>query len=268
MPRQPSRVFALASRLTDPHLEIEPIDLEAEPSPPSRETPAEVGRRLADASFPLAHRVNHRKLEAIIRKKISRRVRLPRARASMRIKFQVDLAPLGGVTKMCEDAGLTLEEGPRRKGRRILRTWKTAGPKATALFRQLNKAHPLGWGGGKLVAPGKDSVKKVVRVMTLLAPPLTVEHFINQDEETATITAYLVTYNEEGRLGLPPNHKEIWGPWAAATEMQLKKYAKKMLGDMFVEQMAISQTFLKNLGPQYASSESEMSESEMSEAEE
>ena len=41
-----------------------------------------------------------------------------------------------------------------------------------------------------------------------------------------------------------------------------------MLGDMFVEQMAISQTFLKNLGPQYASSESEMSESEMSEAEE
>ena len=38
-----------------------------------------------------------------------------------------------------------------------------------------------------------------------------------------------------------------------------------MLGDMFVEGHAISQTFLKNLGPQYASSESELSESESEE---
>ena len=42
----------------------------------------------------------------------------------------------------------------------------------------------------------------------------------------------------------------------------MKKYAKKMLGEMFVEGMDISQTFKKNLGTQYASSESEMSEEE------
>ena len=147
-----------------------------------------------------------------------------------------------------------------------VRKWKASGPAATARFAQLNKAHPLGWGGAKLTAAPKGAKKRLSRVMTLLAPPLTVEHSINKDEETARIKAQLVTFNEEGRLGLPPDHEEIWGAAAAATEAALTKYGKRMLGDMFVEGMAISGTFLKKLGPQYASSESELSESEGSDS--
>eukprot|EP00966_Prymnesium_polylepis_P271086 6262669-Prymnesium_polylepis.1 len=78
-----------------------------------------MGRRLAEVAFPLAHRMSQRKIEAAVRKRISARVRLPRAQSSMKIEFMIDLAPLGGVAKMCEDAGLQLTEGPR--GRRAAR---------------------------------------------------------------------------------------------------------------------------------------------------
>ena len=222
-----------------------------------------------------------------MRSKISACVKLPRAQASMRIKFKLGLAPLGGIQRMCLDAGLTLQGKPTVRGagkmRRNVRLWKTDGPAATCRFAQLQKAHPLGWEGGKLTAPAKDATKKVrpmppepantrppppstfrhhacilaylhtcilaylhtcilaylhtdigthartqvSRVMTLLAPPLSVEHSINEDVETATIKAQLVTYNEQGRLGLPPKHEEIWAGAAAATERALTKYAKK-----------------------------------------
>jgi hypothetical protein len=96
--------------------------------------------------------------------------------------------------------------------------------------------------------------------MTLLAPPLKVEHKVSKDEDTMVISAYLVTYNEKGMIGLPPGHEKIWGAATTATENQLKKCAaKRMLGDMFVEGLPISQTFLKQLGPQFADSDPEWS---------
>ena len=213
-----------------------------------------MGERLAREAFPTSYRIDKRKLEGTVRKLISNRVRLPRAQASMRISFKLDLAPLAGVKAMCEEAGLQLIEGPRRCGSSTKRVWRADGPAATSRFAQLNKAHPMGWGGGKLAGPAKADRRQRARVMTLLAPPLTVEQKTSKDEETATIKAYLVTYNQEGRLGLPPRHEEIWGDAAASTSKALTKYAKRMLGEMFCELLPIRQTFLKNLGPQYCSS--------------
>ena len=195
------------------------------------ETPAQAGRRQAMECFPERYSISKLKLEKLVRKKISARVKLPRSQASMRIKFTIDLAPLQGISTMCSEAGLALTE-QKRSGSCNLRVWQTNGPAATSRFAQLDKAHPMGWGGAKLTAPGKDAAKKVSRVMTLLAPPLRVEHRMSKEVETATIKGYLVTYNEEGRLGLPPRHEEIWGDAAAATQKQLTKYAKRMLGDM------------------------------------
>jgi len=233
------------------------------PKPPPKETPAKAIRRLADV--PDRYWVSKRKVEALVRKKVSARVRLPRAKASMRIKFNLDLAPLAGIQAMCEEAGLELTQWPRRCGSTMKRVWKAAGPAATARFAQLNKAHPLGWGGAKLTAAPKASKRKVSRAMALLAPPLQVEHRVSQDQESATISAYLVTYNEEGTLGMPSEHEKIWGDATEATERALKKYAKRMLGEMFVEQLPVSQTFMRNLGTQYYDSCDEDSDSNWSE---
>ena len=79
------------------------------PKPPPKETPAKAFRRLADV--PDRYWVSKRKVEALVRKKVSARVRLPRAKASMRIKFNLDLAPLAGIQAMCEEAGLELTQG-------------------------------------------------------------------------------------------------------------------------------------------------------------
>ena len=225
-----------------------------------QETSAQRGQRLADAFLAPSCRIELQKYEKIVRRLISARVQLPRAKASMRISFKMDVAPLEATRKMCETAGLELVDGPRRVGANNFRKWKAAGPAATSRFAQLDKSHPLGFGGAKLKPPGKETRRKRCRVMTLLAPPLTVEHKISKDREEATIKAYLVTYNEEDRLGLPPHPEKIWGDAAKDTERQLKKYAKKMLGEMFVEGKPVSQTFLRNLGPQFYDSEEEASD--------
>jgi hypothetical protein len=230
---------------------VEGVD---EPPAVPKETPAQMGQRLADEAFPTHYKITKRKIEKMVRKKIAARVRLPRASASMRIKFKLDLAPQLGIKAMCEEAGLVMKEGPMRCGSTMKRVWKADGPAATARFAQLNKEHPLGWGGAKLGAAPKGAKRKVSRVMTLLAPPLEVDHRTSSDEETATISAYLVTYNESGQLGLPPNHTKIWGEATEATTRLLTKYAKKMLGEMFIDLKPVSQTFLRNLGRQYASS--------------
>ena len=229
---------------------VEGVD---EPPAAPKETPAQMGQRLADEAFPTHYKITKRKIEKMVRKKIAARVRLPRASASMRIKFKLDLAPQLGIKAMCEEAGLVMKEGPMRCGSTMKRVWKADGPAATARFAQLNKEHPLGWGGAKLGAAPKGAKRKVSRVMTLLAPPLEVDHRTSSDEETATISAYLVTYNNEsGQLGLPPNHTKIWGEATEATKRLLTKYAKKMLGKMFIDLKPVSQTFLRNLGTQYA----------------
>ena len=134
------------------------------------------GQRLADEAFPTHYKITKRKIEKMVRKKIAARVRLPRASASMRIKFKLDLAPQLGIKAMCEEAGLVMKEGPMRCGSTMKRVWKADGPAATARFAQLNKEHPLGWGGAKLGAAPKGAKRKVSRVMTLLAPPLEVDH--------------------------------------------------------------------------------------------
>ena len=59
--------------------------------------------------------------------------------------------------------------------------------------------------------------------MTLLAPPLKVTHRLAPDEESVTITAHLVTYNEEGTLTVPPNAERIWGDAHDATRRVLEK---------------------------------------------
>ena len=143
-------------------------------------------------AFPERYSISKLKLEKVIRKKISARVKLPRAAASMKVKFTIDLAPLQGISSLCSEAGLVLSE-QKRVGRCNLRVWQASGPAATCRFAQLDKAHPLGWGGAKLTAPRKEAAKKVSRVMTLLAPPLRVEHRMSMEVETATISAYLVT---------------------------------------------------------------------------
>ena len=239
------------------------IELQAVPAAaePPKESPAAMGLRLADAAFPLWHRVTQRKFEKLVRKKVASRVRLPRAAESMQIKFKLDLAPLQAVKKMCEDAGMQLINGPRRSGGSTRRTWKAAGPSSTAKFAQLDRAHALGFGGAKLKGPSKDDSRKRCRAMALLAPPLTVEHTTDQDREEAVIKAYLVTYNQEGELGLPPKHEEIcWGDAAMSTERLPKKYAKKMLDEMGARGLALSQTFLKQLGGGFCSSGDETSE--------
>ena len=95
----------------------------------------------------------------------------------------------------------------------------------------------LGWGGGKLKGPGKAARNPVARVLSLLAPPVTVQSFVSPDEEWATFDGYLVTFNEAGSMTKPPNHETLWGgaEAAIATEKTLKKYAKRTLGGMFVE---------------------------------
>ena len=50
----------------------------------------------------------------------------------------------------------------------------------------------------------KGAKKKVSRVMTLLAPPLTVEHRMTPHEESVMISGCLVTYNEGGSMTVPP----------------------------------------------------------------
>ena len=77
----------------------------------------------------------------------------------------------------------------RGKGNR--RTWKADGPAATARFASLGCTHKLAWGGAKPMAPSKGAMKNVCRVMTLLAPPLTITHRTTEDEETATIKTYV-----------------------------------------------------------------------------
>jgi hypothetical protein len=90
------------------------------------------------------------------------------------------------------------------KGQARIRKWTTSGPSSAAAFASLDSTHPLAWGGEKLTRPAKGVKKKVSRVMTLLAPPLTVEHRMTRDEESTTITGYLVTYNQEGTMTVPP----------------------------------------------------------------
>ena len=103
--------FSFAACPVDDALEmlVEGVD---EPPAVPKETPAQMGQRLADEAFPTHYKITKRKIEKMVRKKIAARVRLPRASASMRIKFKLDLAPQLGIKAMCEEAGLLLN----RKG--------------------------------------------------------------------------------------------------------------------------------------------------------
>ena len=224
------------------------------------ETPGQAGRRLAQAVLPKTYSILAKKVKKTIVKRLAAHVLLPRAMGSMHFKFKMDLVPLKGLMEMCEEAGLARQPVVRRGGfSKITRSWKTDGPAATARFASLQQTgHSLAWGGGKLKRPEKGAKRAVSRVMTLMAPPLTVTHTTTDDEESATFEGYLVTYNEAGEMTLPPNHQELWGNATEATKRVLTKYAKRTLGDMFVNLLPVSQTFKKRLsGTQYASSESE-----------
>jgi len=222
------------------------------------ETPAQLGRRLAQAALPKTYAVTANKVRKTVAKRLAAHVLLPRAQGSMHFKFKLDLMPMLGLKEMAEKAGLDVQPVKRMGGlRKIVRTWKAVGPSATAKFCALQDAHRLAWGGAKLKAPAKAATRPVARVMTLVAPPLTVTSTVTNDEESATLEGYLVTFNEKGEMTFPPKHEELWGEATDATKRVLKKYAKRMLGDMYVEGMPVSQTFKKTLGRQYASSESE-----------
>ena len=220
------------------------------------ETPEECGQRLADESFAPSYRITASRLKKTIRKALGRRVMLPRERGSMKVRAKIDLTPLQGIRAMAENAGLTAAPFVRR-GQIQRRKWETQGPKATAAFASLQGVHPLAWGGAKLKKWEKGSTRQVCRVMTLLAPPLTVVHVRTPEEESTTVSGYLITYHEDGTLTLPPNPEKIWGDAHESTATILKKYAKKQLGDLFEEGRPVSQTFKRNLGPQFADSEDE-----------
>ena len=222
------------------------------------ETPAQLGRRLAQAALPKTYSLTANKVRKTVAKRLAAHVVLPRAQGSMRFKFKLDLMPMLGLKELAEKAGLDVQPVKRIGGmKKIVRTWKTQGASATAKFCSLQDAHPLAWGGAKLKAPAKAATRPVARVMTLVAPPLTVTSTVTNDEESATFEGHLVTFNEKGEMTFPLKHEELWGEATEATERVLKKYAKRSLGDMFVEGLPVSQTFTKNLGKQYASSESE-----------
>ena len=226
---------------------------------PITETPEERGTRLAMEAFPHQYCLSSHKLKTTIRKRLSAHVRQPRASNSMRWRFKLDLVPMLGVKKLCEAAGLEeqLSSAPS-SSRKAKRIWRTSGASATAKFASLeDSSHALAWGGAKLKAPAKGSKSPACRLMTLVAPPITVTHVSTKDEDSAIFEGHLVTYNEQGILTIPPKHETLWGDATEATKRVLTKYAKRMLGDMFVNGMPISQTFKQKLGPQYASSESE-----------
>ena len=225
------------------------------------ETPAQRGQRLADESFAPSYRIKAAVLQKTIRKALGRRVRLPRARGSMKVKCKIDLTPLQAIAEMAEKAGF-IKQHLEIVGRSKKRKWTTDGPKAAVAFAALESTHPLAWGGAKLTAPAKGAKKKVSRVMTLLAPPISIVHTSTPEDESTTITGHLVTYTEEGTLTLPPKPELVWGEAHEATKTVLTKYAKKMLGDLFVHGKPISQTFKQKLGKQYASSDSEVEYSE------
>ena len=241
----------------------------------TKEDPAECGRRLAAEVLPKQYSLSAHVVRKTIVKRLSAHVRLPRATGSMAWKFKLDMVPLGGIREICEAAGMELQFPLQRigSGRRAKtrRTWKTSGANTVSKFASLQIGHPLAWGGAKLVKAPKMAARKVCRAMTLLAPPLTVTHTRGADEETSTISGYLVTYNEAGEMRLPPNHEEIWGTGSATTTKVLKKYAKKMIGNMYVEGMAMSQRMKKAMGPQFESSdedeEPELAEEEVDEEE-
>jgi len=87
---------------------------------------------------------------------------------------------------MAEAAGLDVQPVKRIGGmRKIVRTWSTNGPSATAKFCSLQGAHRLAWGGAKLTAPAKTAKRPVARVMTLVAPPFSVTSTVTNDEESA-----------------------------------------------------------------------------------
>ena len=156
-----------------------------------KETPEQKGIRLAEESIDVCA-IQRQKVVSTIRKKLSARVRLPRAQGSMRVRLKLDVVPRRAIQKLCEESGLTVTPW-RRRGKAAVREWKAAGPKATAQFASLGGTHRLALGGAKLMAPGKGAKKRVCRVVTLLAPPLTVVERTSKDEESATISGYLVT---------------------------------------------------------------------------
>jgi len=223
----------------------------------TRESPAALGRRLAaEALGKKEYSVSARAIRKAIVKRLTAHVRLPRASGSMRFKFKLDVAPLAGIREICEAAGLEQSFPLKRTGSgrraKTVRTWFTNGPNATSKFGSLQLGSPLAWGGAKLTKAPKGSINRVSRVATLLAPPLKVTQTHGEDEDSCTVAGYLVTYNEAGEMRLPPNSQELWGDATDATARVLKKYAKKMIGQMAVEGLPLSQTFKRQLGPQYA----------------
>jgi hypothetical protein len=54
------------------------------------ETPAEIGRRLADEVLRPSYRLQARRFEKTVRRLLGRRVTLPRARGLMRVKLKLD----------------------------------------------------------------------------------------------------------------------------------------------------------------------------------
>ena len=145
------------------------------PIDPYMSAAAREGRRLAAEALPKTYSVTANKVRKTISKGLAAHVLLPRAQGSMRFKFKIDLLPMHGLKEMAEAARLDVQPVKRIGGmRKIVRTWSTNGPSATAKFCKLQTAHRLGWGGAKLKAPAKTAARKVSRVMTLVAPPLTV----------------------------------------------------------------------------------------------
>lgn len=233
----------------------------------TKEAPAALGRRLAEEALPKRYSLSANKVRKAIVKRIAAHVRLPRAKESMSWKFKLDLAPLAAIREISEAAGLgncpDVEwTGSGRKSK-VRRTWIANGGKAASSFASLQLGHPLAWGGAKLVRAPKGAARKVSRVMTMLAPPLEVVHVNGEDEESVTIKGHLVTSNEAGVMRLPPNHEKLWGAANEATERVLKKYAKKTLGDMYVQGMPLSQSFKRKLGPQFESSDEEASDEDL-----
>ena len=70
---------------------------------------------------------------------------------------------------------------------------------------------------------------------------------------------YLGVFNDQGLFTLPPTANEIYQGQQDPTEL-FKRMALKILGEMYVRRLPISNKFKELLGPAYASEESESEE--------
>jgi hypothetical protein len=194
-----------------------------------------------------------------LNRKVARHLVLPRRAAdgvagNQHPTFTLENTPFMYCQKKCVDAGLTQSGERKKKGGKLVTTWKGMGPMMAYKFCTVEHFKSLGQGSGALVAPGRGRDSSTV--LTLAIPPITVTHWQSADEWTMRVTFYLAVLNDKMRLTLPSAANKIYLGQADPTPL-FKKVGIKILREMFDRGMALSKSFRVALGPEYQSDEEE-----------